>query len=203
MPAELKRRLAREVERRGASLNDVAVGILASRYAVAFQPSGRRGTAPRSVGDVLLRMPRELKEKLGQRAGERRRTTNDLIVETLAEGLGLKGKEPMASTNGSNGKARRPEDKVRVAIIGVGNCANSLVQGVEFYKDAAPDDFVPGLMHVDLGGCHVGDIEFTAAFDVTTQKVGKDLAGAIWARANDTYRFTEVPRTGVTVSRVI
>src|SRR5438093_4582461 len=201
MPAELKRRLAREVERRGASLNDVAVGILASRYAVAFQPSGRRGTAPRSVGDVLLRMPRELKEKLGQRAGERRRTTNDLIVETLAEGLGLKGKESMASTNGSNGKARRSEDKVRVAIIGVGNCASSFVQGVEYYKDANPDDFVPGLMHVDLGGYHIRDIEFTAAFDVTTDKVGKDLADAIWSHPNNTIKFADVPKTGVTVHR--
>src|SRR4051794_20945365 len=85
---DLKRRLAEEVERRGASLNDVAVGILASRFAVAFQPSGRRGAPPRPEGDVLLRMPRELKEKLARRAQERRRTTNDLIVETLAEGLG-------------------------------------------------------------------------------------------------------------------
>src|SRR5256885_8340217 len=185
MPADLKRRLAREVERPGASLNDVASGILASRYAVSFQPSGRRGAAPRSAGDVLLRMPRELKEKLGQRAGERRRTTNDLIVETLAEGLGLKGKEPMASTNGSNGKARRPEDKVRVAIIGVGNCASSLVQGIEYYKDAKPDEFVPGLMHVDLGGYHIRDAEFTAAFAVIEAKGGKDLGEAIWADPNN------------------
>src|SRR4051794_30421515 len=103
MPAELKRLLGREVERRGASLNDVAVGILASRYAVSFQPSGRRGAAPRSAGDVLLRMPRELKEKLRQRAGERRRTTHDLIVETLSEGLGLQGKEAMASTKRRKG----------------------------------------------------------------------------------------------------
>src|SRR5881275_576712 len=201
MPAALKRLLAREVERRGASLNDVAVGILASRYAVSFQPSGRRGAAPRSAGDVLLRMPRELKDKLGQRAGERRRTTNDLIVETLAEGLGLKGKEPMASTNGSNGKARRPEDKVRVAIIGVGNCASSLVQGVEYYKDANPDDFVPGLMHVDLGGYHVSDIEFTAAFDVDRDKVGRDLSEAVWAGQNNTIKFAEVPPLDVPVLR--
>jgi myo-inositol-1-phosphate synthase len=101
----------------------------------------------------------------------------------------------------SNGKAPRAEDRVRVAIIGVGNCANSLLQGVEYYKDADPGTFVPGLMHVDLGGYHVRDIEFTAAFDVTTDKVGKELAEAIWAKPNDTYRFAEVPRTGVTVSR--
>jgi myo-inositol-1-phosphate synthase len=104
----------------------------------------------------------------------------------------------MASTNG---KALRSEDKVRVALIGVGNCASSLVQGVEYYKDAATNDFVPGLMHVDLGGYHVRDVEFTAAFDVTTDKVGKDLSEAIWAHPNNTIKFSDVPKTGVTVSR--
>ena len=107
----------------------------------------------------------------------------------------------MPRKNGSqNGKARG-NDKVRVAIIGVGNCANSLLQGVEYYKDASPDEFVPGLMHVDLGGYHVRDVEFTAAFDVTTAKVGKDLADAIWAEPNDTIKFADVPKTGITVSR--
>jgi myo-inositol-1-phosphate synthase len=101
-----------------------------------------------------------------------------------------------------NGKAPRGDDgRVRVALIGVGNCANSLLQGVEYYRDADSERFVPGLMHVDLGGYHVGDIDFTAAFDVTTDKVGKDLADAIWAKPNDTYRFAEVPKTGITVSR--
>jgi myo-inositol-1-phosphate synthase len=107
----------------------------------------------------------------------------------------------MASRNGKqNGKARL-DDRVRVAIIGVGNCANSLLQGCEYYKDAPDDKFVPGLMHVNLGGYHVRDIEFTAAFDVTTAKVGKDLSKAIWAHPNDTIKFAEVPKTGVTVSR--
>ncbi len=104
----------------------------------------------------------------------------------------------MASTNG---KAPRSKDKVRVALIGVGNCASSLVQGVEYYKDANPGEFVPGLMHVDLGGYHVRDVEFTAAFDVTTDKVGKDLSEAIWAHPNNTIKFSDVPKTGVTVSR--
>jgi myo-inositol-1-phosphate synthase len=99
-----------------------------------------------------------------------------------------------------NGKPRA-DDRVRVALIGVGNCANSLLQGVEYYKDAPDDQFVPGLMHVNLGGYHVRDIEFTAAFDVTTDKVGKDLADAIWARPNDTIKFSDVPKTGITVSR--
>jgi myo-inositol-1-phosphate synthase len=104
----------------------------------------------------------------------------------------------MASTNG---KAPRSDDKVRVALIGVGNCASSLVQGVEYYKDAAKDDFVPGLMHVDLGGYHISDVEFSAAFDVTTDKVGMDLSEAIWAHPNNTIKFSDVPKTGITVER--
>lgn len=91
--------------------------------------------------------------------------------------------------------------KVRVAIIGVGNCASSLVQGVEFYRDAPEDQEVPGLMHVNLGGYHVGDIEFTAAFDIDRNKVGKDLSEAIYTEPNNTYKFAQVPRVGVTVQR--
>lgn len=93
------------------------------------------------------------------------------------------------------------DKKVRVAIIGVGNCASSLVQGVEFYKHASEDDFVPGLMHVDLGGYHIRDIEFSAAFDINITKVGKDLCEAIWADPNNTYKFADVPFQGVKVSR--
>jgi myo-inositol-1-phosphate synthase len=108
----------------------------------------------------------------------------------------------MTQTNGrpENGRARLDE-RVRVAIVGVGNCANALLQGVEYYKEAPDDEFVPGLMHVNLGGYHVRDIEFTAAFDVTTDKVGEELADAIWAHPNDTIKFAEVPPTGVKVSR--
>jgi myo-inositol-1-phosphate synthase len=107
----------------------------------------------------------------------------------------------MAQQDGKqNGKARL-DDKVRVALVGVGNCANSLLQGVEYYKDAPDDQFVPGLMHVNLGGYHIRDIEFTAAFDVTTAKVGKDLSEAIWAHPNDTIKFADVPKTGIKVSR--
>src|SRR2546422_3962029 len=106
------------------------------------------------------------------------------------------------STNGSsNGRARLDDGKVRVAIIGVGNCANSLLQGGEYYKDAPDDEFVPGLMHVNLGGYHVRDIEFTAAFDVVKGKVGEDLSDAIWAHPNDTIKFATVPKTGIKVSR--
>jgi len=93
------------------------------------------------------------------------------------------------------------DHKVRVAIIGVGNCASSLVQGAHFYRNAKDDDRVPGLMHVNLGGYHVRDIEFTAAFDVVDTKVGKDLSEAIYAYPNNTYRFADVPKMGVKVYR--
>jgi len=91
--------------------------------------------------------------------------------------------------------------KVRVAIIGVGNCASSLVQGVQYYRNAKPADKVPGLMHVDLGGYHIRDIEFTAAFDVVKGKVGEDLSRAIWAYPNNTIKFADVPRLGIKVRR--
>ncbi len=91
--------------------------------------------------------------------------------------------------------------KVRVAIVGVGNCASSFVQGVHYYRDASPKDFVPGLMHVDLAGYHVSDIEFVAAFDVDKKKVGLDLSEAIFAGPNNTVKFTDVPRVGVKVQR--
>jgi myo-inositol-1-phosphate synthase len=90
---------------------------------------------------------------------------------------------------------------VRVAIIGVGNCAASLVQGVEYYKDADPQGFVPGLMHVQFGEYHVHDVEFVAAFDVDAKKVGQDLAAAIGASENNTIKICDVPPTGVIVQR--
>ena len=107
---------------------------------------------------------------------------------------------PQPSTNGGS---RYQNEKVRVAIIGVGNCANAFVQGVQYYRDADPAERVPGLMHVDLGGYHVRDIEFSAAFDIDSEKVGKDLSEAIWAGQNDTIRFLEedVQHLGVPVQR--
>jgi len=92
-------------------------------------------------------------------------------------------------------------NKIRVAIIGIGNCASALVQGVHFYRDAPEDAFIPGLMHARLGPYHVRDIEFTAAFDVDAEKVGKDLSEAIFCGPNNTYRFAEPPHLGVSVSR--
>jgi myo-inositol-1-phosphate synthase len=101
----------------------------------------------------------------------------------------------------TNGGSRYQTEKVRVAIVGVGNCASSFVQGVEYYKDADPTQAVPGLMHVDLGGYHVNDIEFTAAFDIDADKVGKDLSEAIWAGQNNTIKFADVPHLDVPVYR--
>jgi len=91
--------------------------------------------------------------------------------------------------------------KINVAIIGVGNCASSLVQGVHYYKAAKEDDFIPGLMHVNLGGYHISDINFVAAFDIDKNKVGKDIAEAIFTKPNNTIRFCDVPKTGVRVAR--
>src|SRR5436309_2007951 len=126
MPTTLKRRLAREVTRRESTLNDVAVELLADGFGVAFTPSGRRGSAPGDTGVVLLRVPPELKRRLDEAARKRRSSTNGVIVESLAQRLDLSlqpRKDTMPRRNGSqNGKAR--DGKVRVAIIGVGNCAN-------------------------------------------------------------------------------
>jgi len=110
--------------------------------------------------------------------------------------------------NGEKPSGERPSGvkpdgvrKVRVAIAGVGNCASSLVQGVEYYRDADPSEDVPGLMHVELGGYHVGDVEFVAAFDVDAAKVGLDLGKAIHAGPNNTIKFAEVGELGIQVQR--
>src|ERR1041384_7896456 len=100
-----------------------------------------------------------------------------------------------------NGHRNGRDHKVRVAIVGVGNCASSLVQGVHYYRDASPKESVPGLMHVDLGGYHIRDIEFVAAFDIDKNKVGLDLADAIFSKPNNTVKFSDVPRTGIKVQR--
>ena len=96
---------------------------------------------------------------------------------------------------------RNGSGKIRVGIIGVGNCASSLVQGVQFYREAIDGQFVPGLMHVDIGGYRAHDIEFSAAFDINATKVGRDLSEAIFAKPNNTIRFADVPRLGVNVHR--
>src|SRR5438270_3109694 len=113
----------------------------------------------------------------------------------------------MTRQNGHRGKGSiklegRGRRKVRVAILGVGNCASSLVQGVQYYRNAKAGDDIPGIMHVDLGGYHIRDIEFSAAFDIDREKVGKDLSGAIFAGHNNTLKFvSDVPSLGVEVQR--
>jgi myo-inositol-1-phosphate synthase len=113
------------------------------------------------------------------------------FVETLARYAYGRGKDTFLATS----------KKVRVALIGVGNCASSLVQGVHYYHKAQPDDFVPGLMHVTMAGYHVNDIEFSAAFDIDKNKVGLDIGEAIYASPNNTYRFADVPPIGSKVYR--
>jgi myo-inositol-1-phosphate synthase len=108
----------------------------------------------------------------------------------------------MSTTDRAKGNgAGARDERVRVAIVGVGNCASSFVQGVHYYRDADPAEKVPGLMHVDLGGYHVRDIEFTAAFDIDSGKVGKDLSEAIFAGENNTIHFSDVEHMGVPVHR--
>ena len=214
MPPLLKQGVVDEAKRSGSSMNDVVVAILAGRFSVPFSPSGRTSNVPSGgSGVVVLRMPPELKRRIHEAAFETETNANDIILGSLAERLGIpfesnrrrtvpfgggRGKDTMAARNG---KVRASDKKVRVAIIGVGNCANSFMQGLEFYKDAKDDEFVPGLMHVNLGGYHISDVEVVAAFDVTKDKVGKDLADAIWAHPNDTYKFADVAKTGIKVAR--
>ena len=102
-------------------------------------------------------------------------------------------KNGKARAHGNGRGPKRNDGKIRVAIVGVGNCASSLVQGRYYYENAKDDDFVPGLMHVNLGGYHVRDIEFVAAFDIDKNKVGKDLSEAIYTKPNNTYVFQQVP----------
>ena len=154
MPPQLKRRVSALATRRGVGMNDVVLEILERALGVPFTPSGRKGSPPGESSVVLLRMTPELKQKLQAAALERKSNMNRLVVGSLADHLGVRlepprsqilrrRKEPMASTNGSKNGRARSEDKVRVAIIGVGNCANSLLQGVEYYKDASPDAVRP------------------------------------------------------------
>ena len=109
-------------------------------------------------------------------------------------------RQERATTSPPKGR-RAAARKIRVAIVGVGNCASSLVQGRYYYENAKPGDFVPGLMHVQLGDYHISDVEFVAAFDVDKEKVGKDLSEAIFSGQNNTYKFMDVPHLGVKVDR--
>jgi myo-inositol-1-phosphate synthase len=127
------------------------------------------------------------------------------FIEAVSETLGLPEEELFdeGARKAREGSVTKETSTgpINVAIIGLGNCASSLVQGVHYYRDARPDAKVPGLMHIDLGGYHVRDVNFVAAFDIDANKVGKDISEAIFAPPNNTYQFTEVPQSGVRVSR--
>jgi myo-inositol-1-phosphate synthase len=124
------------------------------------------------------------------------------VIKEHSNGRALTDRRSDGGASFKNGAGRYQSERVRVAVIGVGNCASAFVQGVHYYRDANPAERVPGLMHVDLGGYHVRDIEFTAAFDIDQRKVGKDLGQAIWAGQNNTMEFAKVPkRLGVPVHR--
>ena len=105
---------------------------------------------------------------------------------------GQEQRQERTSGSGNGRGPKRSDGKIRVAIVGVGNCASSLVQGRYYYENAKDDEFVPGLMHVNLGGYHIRDIEFVAAFDIDKNKVGKDLSEAIYTKPNNTYVFQQV-----------
>jgi myo-inositol-1-phosphate synthase len=220
VPAPLKQALVRATARGDSSLNDVAVGLVAGYLNVPYTPTGRKSTLPGSSPTLLLRMPLALKAALESEASRTDQTVNDVALRAFAHGLDVpfasnrrtgtvprrepsptQRKDTMASSNGSANGKERSQEKVRVAIVGVGNCANSFLQGLQYYTDAAAEDTVPGLMHVDLGGYHISDVEVVAAFDVVKGKVGLDLADAIWAYPNDTIKFADVPKTGVEVAR--
>ena len=123
--------------------------------------------------------------------------------ELFTEGAesNVPAKNGKTKTRTSRPAARSEKGKINVAIIGVGNCASSLVQGRYYYNDAEPGAIIPGIMHAELGGYHIRDINFVAAIDVDANKVGKDLSEAIFAPPNNTYKFSDVPKLGVRVSR--
>ncbi len=127
------------------------------------------------------------------------------FIEAVTNALNMPEEElfnqPQQQTREGTMPKAKSKGKINVAIIGVGNCASSLVQGVHYYRDAEDDHTVPGLMHVNLGGYHVRDLNFVAAIDIDVNKVGKDLSEAIYAEPNNTIKFADVPKTGVRVSR--
>jgi myo-inositol-1-phosphate synthase len=182
-------------ETRGISYRELAERAGVARWTVTRIESGRfsrvNRTTMRSIVDALGVEPHQVTEFA--EASDRASAKHDVLEP--------KRRSRVQSNNGPISRRRRDDGKVRVAIIGVGNCASSLVQGVHYYRDASVEDFVPGLMHVDLGGYHVRDIEFTAAFDIDAGKVGKDLSQAIFTEPNNTIKFADVPNLGVPVHR--
>lgn len=175
-----QRWLLAELERRGYSVSEAYLSQIKSG---AKQPNRQFIEA---VCDILGMREDELFQAEG---------------ETATMATKKNGKAGKTAAAAAKGGARREKGKINVAIIGVGNCASSLVQGRYFYEDAREGDLIPGLMHVNLGGYHVRDINFVAAIDIDANKVGKDLSEAVFAPPNNTYKFADVPRQGVRVAR--
>ncbi len=171
-----------------------------------FNVLAERGHKQRWLVEQLRQRGHNFSETYVSQVKSGAKTPSRRFMKAASEALELPENELFAPNGEAAAAAEERSAKgnrgpVNVAIIGLGNCASSLVQGVEFYRDAREDESVPGLMHVDLGGYHVRDINFVAAFDVDATKVGKDIAEAIYAPPNNTYRFADVPKTGVRVSR--
>jgi myo-inositol-1-phosphate synthase len=171
-----------------------------------FEVLEARGIKQRWLLDQLQQRGERFSETYLSQVKSGAKTPSRRFVEAVSAVLELPEEElfdgPTAGPQGrEDTMAQRQNEPINIAIIGVGNCASSLVQGIEFYKDAREDEKVPGLMHVNLGGYHISDVRFVAAFDVDATKVGTDLAEAIFAPPNNTYKFADVPLTGVRVSR--
>ncbi len=175
-----------------------------------FEVMGRRGHTQRWLLTQLRSEGYRFSETYVSQVKSGAKTPSRRFVEGVCAVLGLPEEELFEV--GSDAEPRGAAEEVtmtkagekgpiNVAIIGVGNCASSLVQGVHFYRDARDDESVPGLMHVNMDGYHVRDVKFVAAIDIDANKVGKDIAEAIFTPPNNTYQFTEVPSTGVRVAR--
>ena len=210
MPSPLKGALVRETARRGSNINDVATGILAEelRYALRANRPSPQSASRVEAPVVLLRVPQELKDEIqaeASRSGaqrERRRGRTTLRGRArrssrTSERKGHHGRDVTAPRTVTRARRRRCGSRSSAwATAPPPPCRASSIT-----RNAKADKFVPGLMHVDLGGYHISDIEFTAAFDVVKGKVGEDLADAMWASPNDTIKFADVPKTGIKVSR--
>ncbi len=170
-----------------------------------FQVLEERGHKQRWLLDQLRKGGNQFSETYLSQVKSGAKTPSRRFIEAVSAALDMPESDlfDKPQRRALEGKMPKTESKgkINVAIIGLGNCASSLVQGVHYYRDTKKDQKIPGLMHVDLGGYHVSDINFVAAIDIDANKVGKDIAEAIYAPPNNTFKFTEVPRTGVRVSR--
>ena len=167
--------------------------VLHRQCAPAAHPSSLIALAIIAVGSTITTIQRILHVRSQAETTTRPPRATNGATETHVSKNGTNGNSKNGATPANTwaGAGRRGDGKIRVAIVGVGNCASSLVQGRYYYENANDDDFVPGLMHVNLGGYHVRDIEFVAAFDIDKNKVGKDLAEAIYTKPNNTYVFQQ------------